>query len=272
MSITIVIAIANSIIILSDPFHNPSTALWILNISAAVASSLGTVAIFRFGIHNLHGKSILCLTIGLIFWFAADLTLLYSHYSHGEEVRIVSPADWLWLTGYIFLALHLFFVLRSLKNEGRSFKYSSGTQTRIVIILMIVIVITFSLFNIVAFLLSGTSSDNKELATFQAIIITIAYPILDLVLILPSFLILITVRKHIRHYVPWLLASISLLLSAIADDGYVIDFVNGHFRHLIFWDLFYVTDFIIMAGALFWYNRYYLISDKLSVRTMEAEP
>ncbi|HEY7573493.1 MAG TPA: hypothetical protein VH796_19195 [Nitrososphaeraceae archaeon] len=272
MSIAIVIVIANSIIIVSDPFHDPSAALWILNISAAVASSLGAVAIFRFGIHDLHGKSILCLTIGLFFWLAADLTLLYSHYSHGEEVRIVSPVDWLWLTGYIFLALHLFFVIQSLKNEGRFFRHSNGTQTRIVIILMIVIVTTFSLFNIIAFLSSETSTDNKELATFQAIIVTIAYPILDLVLILPSFLILVTVRKQIRHYVPWLLSSISLLLSAVADDGYVIDFVNGHFKHLVFWDLFYVTDFIIMAGALFWYNKYYLISDKRSIRTMEVEP
>ena len=264
--------VANSIVILSDPFHDASVALWILNISAAVASSLGIVAIFRFGIHDLHGKSILCLTIGLFFWFAADLTLLYSYYSHGEEVRIVSPADGLWFTGYIFLALHLFFVLRTLRNEGRSFGYSTGTQTRIVIILMIVIVTTFSLFNIIAFLLSENSTDNKELATSQAIVVTIAYPVLDLVLILPSILILITLRKHIRHYVPWLLSSIALLLSAIADDGYVIDFVDGHFKHLVFWDLFYVTDFIIMAGALFWYNKYYLISDKRSIRTMEVEP
>ena len=272
VSIIIVIAVANSTILLSDPFHDPSTALWILNISAAVASILGAVAIFRFGIHDLHGKSILCLTIGLFFWFAADLTLLYSHYTHGEEERIVSSADGLWFMGYVFLALHLFFVLRSLRNEGRSFTSSTGTQTRIVVILMIVIVTTFALFNIISFSLAESPASSKEPVTFQAIIVTIAYPVLDLVLILPSFLILITLRKHIRHYVPWLLSSISLLLSAIADDGYVLDFVNGHFRHLVFWDLFYVTDFIIMAGALFWYNRYYMISDKKSTRTVEVEP
>jgi len=237
-----------------------------------VASILGAVAIFRFGIHDLHGKSILCLTIGLFFWFAADLTLLYSHYTHGEEERIVSSADGLWFMGYIFLALHLFLVLRSLSNEGRSFRFSTRTQTRTVVILIIVIVTTFALFNIFSFSLAESSASREESVTFQAIIVTIAYPVLDLVLILPSFLILITLRKHIRHYVPWLLSSISLLLSAIADDGYVIDFVNGHFRHLVFWDLFYVTDFIIMAGALFWYNRYYMISHKQSTRTVEVEP
>lgn len=237
-----------------------------------MASCLGVVAIFRFGVHDLHGKSILCLTIGLFFWFAADLTLLYSHYTHGKEERIVSSADWLWFTGYIFLALHLFLVLRFLQNEGRSFRLSTGTHTKIVVILMIAIVTTFALFNIVAFSLSESPTNSEELVGFQAIIVTTAYPVLDLALILPSFLILITLRKHIRHYVPWLLSSIALLLSAIADDGYVIDFVNGHFKHLVFWDLFYVTDFIIMAAALFWYNRYYIISDKESTTTMEVEP
>ena len=68
------------------------------------------------------------------------------------------------------------------------------------------------------------------------------------------------------------LSSLSLLISAIADDGYVIDFVNGNSRHLIFWDFFYVSDFIIMAGALFWYNRYNVIPGKKSTKTMEVGP
>jgi hypothetical protein len=54
------------------------------------------------------------------------------------------------------------------------------------------------------------------------------------------------------------------LVNAIADDGYLIDFVIGNSQHLIFWDLFYVADFIIMAGALFWYNRYHITSSRRS--------
>jgi len=243
-----------------------------MNISAAVASSLGIIAVYRYGIHDLHGKSIMCVTIGLIFWFAADLSLLYSHYTHGKEEMLVSSTDGLWFMGYIFLALHLSIILRSLRNERNTYDPSSRTQTKIVIILIVIIATAFVIFNMLLISLSESFTNPEERVDFQALIVTIAYPVLDLILIVPSILILITLRNDIRHYVPWLLSSLSLLLSAIADDGYVIDYVNGNFRHLVFWDLFYVTDFIIMAGALFWYNRYHIISGKKSSRTMEVEP
>jgi hypothetical protein len=243
-----------------------------MNISAAVASSLGIIAVYRYGIRDLHGKSIMCVTIGLIFWFAADLSLLYSHYTHGKEEMLVSSTDGLWFMGYIFLALHLSIILRSLRNERYTYDPSSRTQTKIVIILIVIIATAFVIFNMLVISLSESFTNPEERVDFQALIVTIAYPVLDLILIVPSILILITLRNDIRHYVPWLLSSLSLLLSAIADDGYVIDYVNGNFRHLVFWDLFYVTDFIIMAGALFWYNRYHIISGKKSSRTMEVEP
>jgi hypothetical protein len=66
-----------------------------------------------------------------------------------------------------------------------------------------------------------------------------------------------------------MVSSISLLINAVADDGYLIDFVKGNSEHLIFWDLFYVTDFIIMAGALFWYNRYHITTSRRSRKTIE---
>lgn len=272
ISILILIVIANSIILRSDPFNRTHTALWMMNISAAVASSLGIIAVYRYGIHDLHGKSIMCVTIGLIFWFAADLSLLYSHYTHGKEEMLVSSTDGLWFMGYIFLALHLSIILRSLRNERNTYVPSSRTQTKIVIILIVIIATAFVIFNMLLISSSESFTNPEERVDFQALIVTIAYPVLDLILIVPSILILITLRNDIRHYVPWLLSSLSLLLSAIADDGYVIDYVNGNFRHLVFWDLFYVTDFIIMAGALFWYNRYHIISGKKSSRTMEVEP
>src|SRR5918994_7730490 len=59
---------ANSITILSDQYDRPSTSLWILNITAAIASSLGIIAIYRHGLHGTHGKSYLFLTLGLISW------------------------------------------------------------------------------------------------------------------------------------------------------------------------------------------------------------
>ena len=103
---------------------------------------------------------------------------------------------------------------------------------------------------------------------FTAFIVTIAYPILDLALIIPSAVILVSLRKDYEHSIPWFLSSLSLLVNAVADDGYVYDFVNGGLQNLWIWDLFYVTDFIIMSGALFWYNKFH-ISNEIKNARME---
>jgi hypothetical protein len=105
---------------------------------------------------------------------------------------------------------------------------------------------------------------------FLALVVTVTYPLLDLILIVPSGIILISLKKDYQHSVPWFLASLSLLINAVADDGYVHDFVNGNTQNLWVWNLFYVTDFIIMAGALFWYNRFH-ISDELSRKKIIAK-
>jgi hypothetical protein len=101
---------------------------------------------------------------------------------------------------------------------------------------------------------------------FTAFIVTIAYPILDLALIIPSAIILVSLRRDYQHSIPWFLSSLSLLVNAIADDGYVYDFVNGDLQNLWIWDLFYVTDFIIMAGALFWYNKFHISNEIRNAR------
>jgi hypothetical protein len=94
------------------------------------------------------------------------------------------------------------------------------------------------------------------------------YPVLDLLLIIPSAIVLVSLRKDYQHSIPWFLSSLSLLVNAIADDGYVNDFVNGNLQNLWVWNLFYVTDFIIMAGALFWYNKFH-ISNEIKNARME---
>ncbi len=82
------------------------------------------------------------------------------------------------------------------------------------------------------------------------IVTSISYPILDLCLIIPSLLILANLYHNYENSIPWILSSLSLLFNSIADNGYVHEFVKGHHTSW-FWDLFYITDFIIMASALF---------------------
>ncbi|PWU79064.1 MAG: hypothetical protein DLM72_19260 [Candidatus Nitrosopolaris wilkensis] len=222
----------------------------ILNITAAVASSLGIIAVYRHGLHGVHGGSYLFLTLGIISWFAADLTLAYYYFALGiEEQILVSVTDVLWFIGYLFLAAHLFTVVRFIHSR---IKLMTIILTSIVTLLFITY-ITINIF---------PSSRFLAEADFTAFVITITYPILDMMLFVPSMIILISLRKDDVQSIPWILSSLSLLVNAVADERYVNDFVNGRLYNLLFWDIFYVTDFIIMAGALFWYYRFHISPER----------
>ena len=229
------------------------SSLWVLNITGAIASSLAIIAVWRHGVHGLHGKSYLFLMLGLISWFSAELTLMYYYYVlHIEEQRLVSLTDGFWFAGYVFLALHLFIVLHSLR---RTIKLG-------IVVLVSIVTILFVIYNVFSLISSEFLID----VDFTAFVVTMTYPVLDLLLIIPSAIILVSLRKDYQHSIPWFLSSVSLLVNAIADDGYVNDFVNGNSLNLWKWDLFYVTDFIIMAGALFWYNKFHISNEIKNAR------
>ena len=270
LTIIISIIIANSIIIVSDSHYKQATALWTMNITAAIASSLGIIAVFRHGVVGLHGKSYLFLTLGVISWFCADLTLLYNYYALGiEEQKFVTITDGFWFIGYGFLAMHLFTIIKSLPRSSNN---SNILNPKFVIMGSLVIAVVFVIFNGFNLMSSDYMDVDKERVDLASIVVTIAYPILDLILIIPSSIVLVRLRKNYQHSISWFLSSLSLLINSIADDGYLIDFVNRNSQHLIFWDLFYVMDFIIMAGALFWYSRFHITTSRRSRKTIEIEP
>jgi hypothetical protein len=226
----------------------------ILNITAAIASSLGIIVVYRHGVHGVHGRSYLFLTLGIISWFAADLTLAYYYFALGiEEQLLVSVTDALWFMGYLFLAAHLFTVLRFIRSE---IKLMTVILTSIVSLLFI-IYIALNLFPSIRYIVDGD---------FTAFVVTITYPILDMLLFVPSMIILISLRKDDVQSIPWVLSSLSLLINAVMDERYVNDYVNGRLHNLLFWDIFYVTDFIIMAGALFWYYRFHISPERRKMK------
>jgi hypothetical protein len=151
---------------------------------------LGIIAIYRHGLYELHGKSYLFLTLGLISWFCADFTLLYYYYALGlEEQKLVSVIDGLWFVGYGFLSLHLIVILRSLHNI---------IKHRIVIIVLIISLL-FVGYNVHILLSSEEFIVDVD---FMALLVTIAYPILDLTLIVSSGVILISLRKDYQQFIP----------------------------------------------------------------------
>src|SRR5919198_2709152 len=192
--------------------------------------------------------------------------LLCSRY---RRTKICNCHRWLLVYRYGFLSLHLFTVIKSLRRSSNN---SNVINPKFVIIGSLIIAVVFVSFNWFTLASSEFIEVAEERVDLTSIVVTIAYPVLDLTLIIPSSIVLFKLRKNYQHSIPWFLSSLSLLINAIADDGYLIDFVNGNSQHLIFWDLFYVADFIIMTGALFWYNKYHITSSRRSRKTIKLEP
>ena len=244
--------ITNSIIISSDSHSKHSFALWGLDITAGVASSFGIIAIYRHKFKGHHGKSYLFLTLGLISWFCADISLTYYYYGLGiKEQPLVSIADAFWFAGYGFFAVHLFITLRFLSNN------KTNNIKSIVVILASIASASFLTYTVIRTLISFEFHTLTDTIVFS---VNIIYPVLDSILIVPATVILVNLRKDYQQSIPWFLSSLSLLINAIADDGFVNDVASGNLHNLWFWDLFFITDYLVMAAALFWYNKFHISS------------
>ena len=263
LALGIIVIIVNTLVInfvLHFPSQHYSITVAALNTTAGLATIYGFVTIYRYGFRGTHGRSLLYLTIGILFWLLADLSLAYGHFvQHHEEEQslVVSLADLYWIIGYVFFSLHLFTAIRLVRRD-QVHKFS---------VAMVVIasgsIIVYNLILPSGFYASEEGRIIGETKTgFMDLILSILYPILDLVLIIPSVIILTVHRKDYYNFMPWILSSLSLLVNAIADDGFVHHFLEGNTKEMWIWDLFFMTDYIILIGAFYWYNRF---SDKLKI-------
>lgn len=232
------------IAILLDVKYRHSFVLLCVNIAGGTASILGIISLMRSRLVGIHGKSYLSLTIGIILWFLADLFVYYYFIVAGEELIDISIIDILYFIGYGFLSLHLFFIIKDIKRKINLLH----------VIIISILTIFFVFYIVTNFLVSEFDIHDK----FISIVISLMYPILDLILIAPSAIILISLRNDYKQSIPWFFSSLSLFINAIADDGYVIDLVSDNSENLWVWELFYFADFIIMSAALFWYNKFHI--------------
>lgn len=244
-----------SIALIPDAHIQHGFAIISLNTAAAITTILAIIAVLRHGLGGKHGKSYLFLTIGIALWFVADAGILYSYFvMHIDEFKKITILDSFWLAGYVFLTLHLISIIKTIKIKKRSITAS----ILLAVVMGFIIVNIYSMLPDSDFILDNSNLDpHSEIIELPDVVITVLYPMLDLSLIVPSIAILINIYKDYRHSVPWVLASTSLLVNAIADNGYTIQYIDGAASAMP-WDLFYIADFIIMSGALFWYNKYHI--------------
>ena len=190
-------------------------------------------------------KTYVYLCVGLALWFIAEI--LWTYYQIGLRINTPFPsiADAFWISGYAFCIYFAFQRYKHLKIHLDEY--------------LVIIVLVFLAF-VVNFIVSATSllSSNEE-HNYANLLISLAYPILDGILFLPSFLIFLRFYSQRQRglkiepmFSHWLLISIAAIFLLIGDSGfaYVVALdITTVIKEEWIWDMFYNVAYLSVSAA-----------------------
>jgi hypothetical protein len=216
--------------------------------SAAIATAFSLVVVYRQKMDGIIGKAFTLLAAGLTLFLIGELISSYNDIALGIENSLPSIAYVFWTIAYgpIF-----YFVFKMYYFLGAS--HSKTHQISICIIGAVFLTYFITL-----------TSQNAEFSTQRGIasfLISIAYPVLDVVLIVPSALILLNPVKGSLTSIPWIF--LAVLILGIGDTIFAYTF-NVRAMEDFNWisKLFFITSYVIAAGGLFWHNKFFICNQK----------
>jgi len=256
IGLAIAIIASDSIIFFAEAKNRDFYSNWVISVNAAIAASLAIFVAYRHRFHGPHAKAHVALSIGLSLWLCAEVT--WAIYEIVLEIipPIPSIADYLWLSAYGFLAYYLFSTYREFKTK---LKFSKKT-------LIISIIVSAIFAGYVIYLTTSFSflSSQRDIAMF---IVTIAYPTLDAILMVPAIVILLDIRNEPLWFIPWICESLGLLLIALSDSWFALVVLASLTEQFWLSSLFFAAHFLVMAAGLVWYITFIVLPSSQTEET-----
>ena len=188
-------------------------------------------------------KANILLSLGLVFWFIANIIWAY----YELVLDIVSPvpslADLFLLSAYGFLIYRLTIVYR---------KIGHTTSKRV----LFLIVVGTGLFLIYILNLTLENTETSNFRGLMLFVVTIAYPTLNSVLTVLALLILLGIKNERHHFIPWICELVGLLAIVIGDSWFAIIVLTAFVEQLWISALLLSAHYLLIAGGLIWYLRY----------------
>lgn len=204
------------------------------HLAPAMAVICAVFAARRYGLNNVHGRSILYMSLGLSCWFIADLISNATCFNFNET--IAGPlSDIIYILGYPFIMIGFAKELKfiDIKWTGKKIFYA--------------LLLSFTFVISATILISNNLhiQDNQSLET----IINLLYAGGDAVLAIMAVFILIMVLEYQKGkmFLPWLYIFIGIFLSYIGDIFY--SFYSHQYEQGL--KLFKDIDLIYVASYLF---------------------
>ena len=241
------IIVSNSFIVFSNQDSRDFFTNWTINAAAAAALSFSIIMVitaYNRRVNRFLLEMYIIFTVGLTVWLVAELTWTYFQLVLQIGTPFPSSADAFWLSGYGFFTYFIFRIYNFLSKGNEKF-IAVLVSLATAIILGYILILTFGIADLL-------SAQEGSLAW----LISIAYPILDGILLVPAVLILWSLRGKNVASANWSLLAISLVVVTIADIGFGYSAViNKAEKDEWIWDLFYNSSYLIMSAALLLQSR-----------------
>jgi branched-chain amino acid transport system substrate-binding protein len=245
LGVIITIVIGNSIIFFSESDSKIIYANWILIINSLTAAGLSAMILLKDRDNDKGYKTNILLTLGLIFWFIANIIWAY----YEVVLDIVSPvpslADLFLMSAYGFLIYRLISIYKKLghiTNKKILILIISGTGLFLIYILNLTL-------------------DLTELSNFRGLmlfVVTIAYPTLNSILTVLALMILLRIKNEKHHFIPWICELIGFLAIVVGDSWFAIIVLTAFVEQLWMSALLLSAHYLLIAAGLIWYLRYYI--------------
>jgi branched-chain amino acid transport system substrate-binding protein len=239
------ITVGNLVIIFAEPDSKIIYSNWILIINSLVAAGLASYIFLKNRESIDENKENSLLTIGLVFWFLANIIWAY----YEVVLDIVSPvpslADFFLLSAYAFLIYRLLIIRKKLNR----------IIDKKIMYLMIGLTGLFLAYILNLTLDMALTSNFRGTMLF---LVTIAYPTLNSILTVLAITILLSIKseKQHRHLVPWVSELAGFLAIVVGDSWFAIIVLTTSVEQLWISTLLLSAHYLLIAGGLIWYLRY----------------
>lgn len=249
--------LVNSIILLAgDAEARTYFGNVLASVTAAIATGLSIMVVYRQKLSGIFGRAYAGLAAGLGLFLVAEILRMYYSIGLGIEAPFPSVADAFWLAAYAPFGYGLFKLSSLYSKRGESSKKT--------LVIMGILVAAFSSHYITQLI---AVSDLTAPDAGIVLTISIAYPILDAILIIPALLAIMSgAGRGYLTSVPWIF--VAWVLFAIADSIFGFSSVvsigddSSATNMVLYTNLYYNAAFLSMAAGMYWHNKYMIFNDK----------
>jgi hypothetical protein len=224
----------------------------ILRIGTIASAMLLSLVVFgKQGTRGLFGRAYTALALGLGMWLVAESIWGYYEVVLAEETPFPSIADAFWLGAYGGL---LYYVSSMYRFFGKGVK-------KYQLALVVGIIGGFAFFYLQSLISISLPPEGEAIDEYvMPLAISVAYPVLDVILLVPAILIVLNSGKGQLTSIPW--AFVSFILVAIADILLGYSAVTGFQNDVTIITMMYNASYLCMAAGLLWYLRFFISERK----------